>query len=91
MLKKLFGKNITEESFVSPVNGRVVPLEEVPDPVFAEKMMGDGIAIEPTDETIVRPIDAEIVQVFRNKACHRLENNKWDLNCFSTSVWILSI
>ncbi|MCM3226485.1 PTS sugar transporter subunit IIA [Terribacillus saccharophilus] len=67
MLKKLFGKNITEESFVSPVNGKVVPLEEVPDPVFAEKMMGDGIAIEPTDETIVSPIDAEVVQVFETK------------------------
>lgn len=67
MLKKLFGKNITEESFVSPVNGRVVPLEEVPDPVFAEKMMGEGIAIEPTDETIVSPIDAEVVQVFETK------------------------
>jgi sugar PTS system EIIA component len=67
MLKKLFGKNVTEESFVSPVTGRVVPLEEVPDPVFAEKMMGDGVAIEPSDDTIVSPIDAEIVQVFETK------------------------
>ncbi|SDC12642.1 PTS system, glucose-specific IIA component [Terribacillus halophilus] len=67
MLKKLFGKSVTEEHFVSPVNGKAVPLEEVPDPVFAEKMMGDGIAIEPTDHTIVSPIDAEVVQVFETK------------------------
>lgn len=34
---------------VSPLNGKVVPLEEVPDPVFSDKILGDGIAVVPTD------------------------------------------
>ena len=32
----------------APLNGKIVPVEEVPDAVFAEKMVGDGIAIEPS-------------------------------------------
>jgi len=42
-------------------------LEEVPDPVFAQKMMGDGIAIEPTEGTVVSPVNGEIVQFFPTK------------------------
>jgi glucose-specific phosphotransferase system IIA component len=34
---------------LSPFTGRVVPLEQLPDPVFAEKMVGDGVAVEPTE------------------------------------------
>ncbi|MDY0406830.1 PTS glucose transporter subunit IIA [Virgibacillus sp. 179-BFC.A HS] len=40
-----------------------MPLEEVPDPVFSEKMMGEGIAIIPSDGTIISPVDGEVVQV----------------------------
>ncbi|CAG9620038.1 PTS sugar transporter subunit IIA [Sutcliffiella rhizosphaerae] len=67
--KKLFGKNErkTEERLVAPITGRLVPLEEVPDPVFAERMMGDGIAIEPTEGTVVSPVNGEIVQFFPTK------------------------
>lgn len=69
MLKKLFGKKDInkEEVVMAPLNGTVRQLEEVPDPVFAEKMMGEGIAIEPNDGIVVAPFDGEIVQLFPTK------------------------
>ena len=70
MLKKLFGKKeevIKEETIMAPLTGSLVQLEEVPDPVFSQKMLGDGIAIMPTDGIVVAPFDAEIVQVFPTK------------------------
>lgn len=44
----------------SPLNGKVIPLEEVPDEAFAQKMIGDGCAIDPTEGAIFAPINAEI-------------------------------
>ncbi len=56
-----------EETIVAPLTGNVRSLENVPDPVFAQKMMGDGFAIEPTDGVVVSPIHGEVVQVFPTK------------------------
>lgn len=41
-------------------NGKIVPITEVPDEVFAQKMMGDGIAIYPSDNKIVSPCDGKV-------------------------------
>ncbi|MBM7692534.1 PTS system glucose-specific IIA component [Peribacillus deserti] len=71
MFKKLFGKKeknqIKEEVLAAPATGKVVPLDQVPDPVFAEKMMGDGLAIDPSEGVIAAPADAEVLQVFPTK------------------------
>ncbi len=48
---------------VSPLSGRAVPLEQVPDPVFAEKVLGDGCAIIPSDGRIYSPVDGEITSI----------------------------
>ncbi|KHE66756.1 PTS glucose transporter subunit IIA [Halobacillus sp. BBL2006] len=64
MFKKMFGKKSVEEQLVAPLNGKVVSLDEVDDPVFSQRMMGDGVAIEPTDGKVVSPIGGEIVQIF---------------------------
>lgn len=66
MFKKLFGKKeeVKNETVIAPITGEVKQLEEVPDPVFAEKMMGEGIAIDPTEGMVVAPFDGEIVQLF---------------------------
>lgn len=56
-----------EYSLVAVANGKVLPLSEVPDPVFAQKMAGDGIAIEPTNDIIVAPCDGELSLVFETK------------------------
>lgn len=48
----------------APCDGKVVSIEEVPDPVFAEKMVGDGFAIIPSSTDILSPVDGKILQVF---------------------------
>ena len=52
-----------ELTIVSPLSGKAVPLEEVPDQVFAQKMMGDGIAVIPSEGKLYSPIDGEIVMI----------------------------
>ena len=46
---------------LAPLEGWVSPLGEVPDPVFADKMMGDGLAIDPTGSVLCAPCDGEII------------------------------
>jgi phosphocarrier protein FPr len=49
----------------APVSGIVVPLDQVPDPVFAQRLAGDGIAIDPLGDQVVAPCDARVLQVHR--------------------------
>lgn len=67
MLKKIFRKTSLIEEFYSPMNGDLLPLENVPDPVFSEKMMGDGVAIIPRDGLIVSPVNGKVEHVFPTK------------------------
>lgn len=64
-----FKKKKQNESlnFVAPVNGKVIELSEVPDPVFAQKMAGDGVAIDTTGDIIVAPCDGELSLIFKTK------------------------
>ena len=55
-------KNL-EISIMAPVNGKVILLNQVPDKVFSDKVLGDGVAILPTDGRFVSPVDGEIVAV----------------------------
>lgn len=54
---------VTEELFAT-VNGTVIGISEVNDPVFAQKMMGDGFAIQPTDIHVFSPVTGTITSVF---------------------------
>ncbi len=65
MAFNLFKKKKQPANFeiVAPVNGTIIPLEEVPDPVFNQKMMGEGIAITPSDGHFVSPVNGKIVQM----------------------------
>ena len=49
----------------APVSGLVVPLADVPDPAFAQRLVGDGVGIEPLDDTLVAPCDAIVRHVHR--------------------------
>ncbi|MCX8575293.1 glucose PTS transporter subunit IIA [Gilliamella sp. CG13] len=55
---------LDEIQITSPMTGKALPLSEVPDPAFAQKLMGEGIAIEPTDNRVYAPDDAQITAVF---------------------------
>ncbi|MEK3889522.1 PTS sugar transporter subunit IIA [Bacillus sp. FSL K6-3431] len=59
-----FFKKNNKLEIKSPIVGTGFPLSEVPDEVFASKMMGDGIAFQPSENILYAPIDGEIVQVF---------------------------
>jgi phosphoenolpyruvate-protein phosphotransferase len=50
-------------NFVSPLSGILVPIDSIPDPVFAGKMVGDGVGIDPTDNMLRAPIDGEVIQI----------------------------
>lgn len=59
--RKIEGENAETLSEVKAIlSGKVIPIEEVDDDVFSQKIMGDGVAFEPTDTTVVAPADAEI-------------------------------
>lgn len=60
--KKLFGKSMDE--LCAPVAGNAVPVSQVPDPTFAEEMLGKGIAIEPTEGKVYAPCDATVDMMF---------------------------
>ncbi|SFK40996.1 PTS system IIA component, Glc family [Halobacillus dabanensis] len=73
MFKKLFGNKETVLNVTSPLTGKKVALEEVPDPVFSQKMMGEGIAVDPEDGLVVSPVEGKVVQVFPTKHAVGLE------------------
>ncbi|GAA0689780.1 MULTISPECIES: PTS sugar transporter subunit IIA [Clostridium] len=50
---------------VAPVSGKVIELSQVPDEVFSQKMAGDGVAIEPSDDLVVAPADGSITLIFK--------------------------
>ena len=49
----------------APLQGWVGPLDEVPDPVFADRMMGDGLALDPTSGRLSAPCDGRVLSVHR--------------------------
>jgi len=64
---KLFGKSakgFNGNHLYAPLNGKAVPITEVPDPTFAEGLLGDGIAIIPTDGKVYSPVDGVVETMF---------------------------
>ena len=60
--KKLFGKKT--DDLYAPIAGKAVPVTQVLDPTFAEGLLGNGIAIEPTDGKVYAPCDATVDMMF---------------------------
>ncbi len=55
---------MAEISILAPLDGTVVDLESVPDEVFAQKMAGDGVAIDPSGQLAVAPVAGDLVKLF---------------------------
>ena len=62
----LFGKKeqANPNHIFAPMAGKAVPITEVPDPTFSEGLLGDGIAIIPTDGKVCAPCDATVETMF---------------------------
>ncbi|WP_353949143.1 PTS glucose transporter subunit IIA [Sporolactobacillus sp. Y61] len=70
MFGKLFQKQaVKEEKIYAPISGQSQMVTDVPDPVFSEKMMGEGMAVTPDirTHTVVAPVDGEIIQLASTK------------------------
>lgn len=58
---------VASDSLYAPVDGELVPITDVDDPVFSQKMMGDGFAVKPTSTEIYAPVSGKISSVFETK------------------------
>lgn len=60
---------------IQPLEGEIIPIGEVPDPVFSQKMMGDGFAVKPTNGLMISPVDGQVISVFPTKHAISLADN----------------
>lgn len=76
---KLFGskdsKAINVEIY-APISGDIVNIEDVPDVVFSEKIVGDGVAIRPTGNKMVAPVDGVIGKIFETNHAFSMESKE---------------
>ena len=58
---------IKEENFYAPADGEVVAIDQVADPVFGTKMMGEGYAVKPTSHDVYAPVKGKVTNIFETK------------------------
>ncbi|WKX25615.1 PTS glucose transporter subunit IIA [Tatumella ptyseos] len=79
LFSKLFGDKSDSDSsnieIVAPLSGEIVNIEDVPDVVFAEKIVGDGIAIRPNGNQIVAPVEGTIGKIFETNHAFSIESD----------------
>ncbi|MDA9556261.1 PTS glucose transporter subunit IIA [Vibrio sp.] len=61
-------------NIIAPLSGEIVNIEDVPDVVFAEKIVGDGIAIKPTGDKMVAPVNGTIGKIFETNHAFSIES-----------------
>lgn len=74
----MLGEEIIESSsntFVSPLQGKVIPLSKVEDQVFSQGLMGEGYAVDLTNGDVLAPFDGEVVMTFPTKHAYGLKRN----------------
>ncbi|MBU3804910.1 MAG: glucose PTS transporter subunit IIA [Candidatus Cellulosilyticum pullistercoris] len=64
-----------DEKIITSFAGRLMPITEVPDPIFSEKMVGDGFAIEPSQGEILAPVNGQVMQIHKNKDSITFKSN----------------
>ncbi|WP_070040885.1 PTS system trehalose-specific EIIBC component [Robinsoniella peoriensis] len=70
-----------EQVLMSVLTGKIIPIEEVPDDVFSQKIMGEGVGIEPDSETVVAPADGSVSVVMEDSghACGLVLENGMEI------------
>lgn len=71
-------KRVVDKRLYAPVSGDIIPLSSVADPVFAQKMMGDGIAFLPEGDMVVSPCYGSVAMIARAKNAVGIENDYGD-------------
>ena len=66
---------LKDETLSSIVEGEMIPLEDVKDPTFAGKMMGDGVAFKPKSGRVVSPVDGKVIMVAKTGHAIGLKSN----------------
>ncbi|GAA5112412.1 PTS glucose transporter subunit IIA [Orbus sasakiae] len=61
---------------LAPITGEIVKIEDVPDVVFAEKIVGDGVAIKPKGSKIVAPLSGKIGKIFETNHAFAIESDE---------------
>lgn len=59
---------------IAPISGKIIPIEKVPDVVFSKKVVGDGIAIQPTSKYVMSPIDGKLGTIFKTLHAFSIES-----------------
>lgn len=72
MVINMFWRKNKTGSIYSVCDGDIISLSEIQDPVFSEKILGDGVAILPESAEIISPVDGKIVQVFETKHAYSI-------------------
>lgn len=76
IFNKLFKSKNKIVKIYSPLAGEVIDITEVPDPVFAEKMVGDGFAVIPKNGKVVAPLKGKIKEIFSTKHAIAIESSE---------------
>ncbi|MEF1296966.1 PTS glucose transporter subunit IIA, partial [Vibrio parahaemolyticus] len=77
-LKKLVSDDSADAGaieIIAPLSGEIVNIEDVPDVVFAEKIVGDGIAIKPAGNKMVAPVNGTIGKIFETNHAFSIESD----------------
>jgi glucose-specific phosphotransferase system IIA component len=61
----MFGFFKKSFKLIAPIDGKILDISEVPDQVFAQKMAGDGVAIDTTGDIVVAPADGNLSMIFK--------------------------
>ncbi|MGL5336009.1 MAG: PTS glucose transporter subunit IIA [Enterovibrio sp.] len=78
-LKKLVSDDSSASNsidIIAPLSGEIVNIEDVPDVVFAEKIVGDGVAIKPTGNKMVAPVNGTIGKIFETNHAFSIESDE---------------
>ncbi|HHF3673044.1 TPA: PTS glucose transporter subunit IIA [Haemophilus influenzae] len=79
LFDKLFGSKENksmEVEIYAPISGEIVNIEDVPDVVFSEKIVGDGVAVRPIGNKIVAPVDGVIGKIFETNHAFSMESKE---------------
>ncbi|AOZ66558.1 TPA: PTS glucose transporter subunit IIA [Haemophilus influenzae] len=79
LFDKLFGSKenkSVEVDIYAPISGEIVNIEDVPDVVFSEKIVGDGVAVRPIGNKIVAPVDGVIGKIFETNHAFSMESKE---------------